>query len=280
MFQVSDTPDGEIIDVISIQSQVVYGSVGNSIAVPALRRHGLQVVAVPTVLLSNTPHYASCYGGEIPQAWFEGYLAALADRNLDVTARATILGYLKSTDKATTLARWLQLMREKNPQMPVIIDPVLGDDDSGFYVDPELATHYREQLAPLATGLTPNRFELGCLCNTRLESDAEIVEAARSLLNAQTQWVVVTSATRDDARHSMQVFCVTAEETFITDHPRYDDPPKGTGDLFTAELTAGLLRGAALSQAVEQASLFAQQSVLATRTLGRRELQLAGAEPL
>ncbi len=78
----------------------------------------------------------------------------------------------------------------------------------------------------------------------------------------------------------MQVFCVTAEETFITDHPRYDDPPKGTGDLFTAELTAGLLRDATLSQAVEQASLFAQQSVLATRMLGRRELQLASAEPL
>lgn len=278
MFQVSDTPDGEIIDVISIQSQVVYGSVGNSIAVPALRRHGLQVVAVPTVLLSNTPHYASCYGGEIPQCWFEGYLTALAERNLDVTARATILGYLKSTDKATALARWLRLMREKNPHMPVIIDPVLGDDDSGFYVDPQLATHYREQLAPLATGLTPNRFELGCLCDAQLESDTDIIDAARSLLNAQTRWIVVTSATRDDARHSMQVFCVTADETFVTEHPRYNNPPKGTGDLFTAELTAGLLGGVPLHTAVEQASLFAQQSVLATHTLGRRELQLAIAE--
>ncbi|MGE1562024.1 pyridoxine/pyridoxal/pyridoxamine kinase [Pantoea septica] len=280
MFQVSDASDGEIIDVISVQSQVVYGSVGNSIAVPALRRHGLQVVAVPTVLLSNTPHYASCYGGEIPQPWFDGYLTALAERNLDSAARAVVMGYLKSTDKAASLARWLRLMREKNPQMPVIIDPVLGDDDSGFYVDPQLAVHYRQQLAPLATGLTPNRFELGCLCDAPLESDAEIVDAARSLLGAQTQWVVVTSATHDETRHSMQVFCVTAKETFVTEHPRYDNPPKGTGDLFTAELTARLLRGSPLSQAVEQASLFAQQSVLATRTLGRRELQLAAAEPL
>jgi len=280
MFQVSDAAGGEIIDVISVQSQVVYGSVGNSIAVPALRRHGLQVVAVPTVLLSNTPHYASCYGGEIPQPWFEGYLTALADRNLDSAARAVVLGYLKSTDKAVTLARWLRLMREKNPQLPVIIDPVLGDDDSGFYVDPQLATHYREQLAPLATGLTPNRFELGCLCGAQLESDAEIIDAARSLLGARTEWVVVTSATRDEARRSMQVFCVTAKETFITEHPHYDNPPKGTGDLFTAELTAGLLGGVPLNKAVEQASLFAQQSVLATRTLGMRELQLARAESL
>lgn len=275
MFQVSDTPDGEIVDVISIQSQVVYGSVGNSIAVPALRRHGLQVVAVPTVLLSNTPHYASCYGGEIPQPWFEGYLNALAERNLDSTARAAVLGYLKSTDKAASLARWLGLMREKNPEMPVIIDPVLGDDDSGFYVDPQLAACYRDALAPLATGLTPNRFELGCLCEAQLESDAEIIDAARSLLSERTQWIVVTSATRDDVRQSMQVFCVTATETFVTEHPRYDNPPKGTGDLFTAELTARLLRGISLPRAVEQASRFAQQSVLATRNRGARELQLA-----
>lgn len=275
MFQVSDTPDGEIVDVISIQSQVVYGSVGNSIAVPALRRHGLQVVAVPTVLLSNTPHYASCYGGEIPQPWFEGYLDALAERNLDTTARAAVLGYLKSTDKAASLARWLRLMHEKNPAMPVIIDPVLGDDDSGFYVDPELAACYRDALAPLATGLTPNRFELGCLCEAQLESDAEIVDAARSLLSARTQWIVVTSAARDDVRQSMQVFCVTATETFVTEHPCYANPPKGTGDLFTAELTARLLRGISLPRAVEQASRFAQQSVLATRNRGARELQLA-----
>lgn len=274
MFQVSDAPNGECLDVISIQSQVVYGSVGNSIAVPALRRHGLQVVAVPTVMLSNTPHYSTCYGGEIPQIWFEGYLTALADRNIDVTARSTVCGYLKSSDKAVALARWLERMYEKNPRMSVIIDPVLGDEDSGFYVDPGLTHDYRERLAPFATGLTPNRFELGSLCNARLETDAEIVDAARSLLSARTQWVVVTSATRNEERRSMQVFCVTANDTFITEHPYHPDPPKGTGDLFTAELTAGLLQGLSLNDAVSRAGQFAQQCVLATRESGMRELQL------
>src|SRR5690606_15638030 len=88
------------VDVISIQSQVVYGCVGNSVAVPALQASGLNVIAVPTVLLSNTPHYDSLHGGGVPLEWFEGFLADLTRRRALRHARAVLIGYLGSPEQA------------------------------------------------------------------------------------------------------------------------------------------------------------------------------------
>ena len=87
------------VDVISVQSQVVYGCVGNSVAVPALQAAGLNVVSVPTVLLSNTPHYDSLHGGAVPLEWFEGFLADLTRRKVLRHARAVLVGYLGSPSR-------------------------------------------------------------------------------------------------------------------------------------------------------------------------------------
>ncbi|MCP2006291.1 UNVERIFIED_ORG: pyridoxine kinase [Buttiauxella agrestis ATCC 33320] len=248
-------------DIISIQSQVIYGCVGNNIALPTLTRHGWNVLAVPTFLLSNTPDYSSCYGGEISDEWFSGFLQGIHDRGQDNQLRAVITGYLGSTSKAQHLERWLSRIVDENQNVRIVVDPVLGDEDTGFYVDPNLVDIYREYLLPLATGLTPNRFELGCLSGKTLTSERDVISAARSFLSERTRWVVVTSATQSVSAGTLQVVCVTAESEHIVEHKSYAKAPKGTGDLFTAELTNALLRGLTLELATEQACEFTQRCV-------------------
>lgn len=262
----------DIPDVISVQSQVTYGSVGNSIAMPALTQHGLYTLAIPTFLLSNTPHSSALYGGELPDEWFRGYLRAVEERGQACSVQAVLTGYLGSMAKASILCTWLTRLRQINTSLRLIIDPVMGDEDTGFYVDPDLASFYREHLVPLATGITPNLFELSQLCGGPLQCREDIIQGARSLLSKNTRWVVVTSAATAVARKTMEVFCVTPESVTVTEHCFYNGAPKGTGDLFSAELTARTLQGYRIEDATQLAALFTAHRVLESQAAGYHEL--------
>nr|WP_219819266.1 bifunctional hydroxymethylpyrimidine kinase/phosphomethylpyrimidine kinase [Stutzerimonas kunmingensis] len=197
-FASASGPEPLPLDVISIQSQVVYGCVGNSIAVPVLNAGGLSVGAIPTVLLSNTPHYSTCHGGALPTSWFAGYLKDLEARDALRSVRTVLVGYLGSTTQAAVLARWLGTVLERYPDIRVQLDPVLGDDDCGMYVEPAMVSAFQTHLLRFAHGLTPNAFELARLSGRRVETVEQVIDAARSLLIGRTQWVVVTSAAQHE----------------------------------------------------------------------------------
>lgn len=250
-------------DVVSVQSQVVYGRVGNNVAVPTLGALGLSVAAVPTVVLSNTPHYPTMHGGAMPLEWFEGYLQDLSARGALGALRAVVVGYLGNPAQAEALAGWCEAILAERPDVRIVIDPVIGDHDHGIYVDPGMIDAYRRHLLPRAHGLTPNGFELEHLTGLTVTNMAETVAAARTLLVDGTQWVAVTSATPEAwPRGRMQVVFVTRAEAYVITHARLDVTPKGTGDLFSAALTGHWLNGVALPECAARAC---QQIVRALR---------------
>ena len=134
--QTPPPPVGErIVDVVSVQSQVAYGNVGNNIAVPVLQALGLQVAPVPTVVFGNTPHYPTMHGGPLPLDWFRGLLDDLEAREAATRAKRVLVGYLGSPEQGIALAEWLRRMQEVNPALRVQIDPVIGDHDYGIYTE-------------------------------------------------------------------------------------------------------------------------------------------------
>lgn len=252
-----------LLDVVSVQSQVVYGRVGNNVAIPTLDALGLSVAAVPTVVFSNTPHYPTMHGGALPIEWFSGYLQDLLARGALHALRAILVGYLGNPTQAAVLAQWAKLLLAERSNLRIVIDPVMGDLDHGIYVDAGMVEAYRQHLLPLAHGLTPNGFELAHLTGRPVNDVESVVAAARTLLTGLTQWVAVTSAAPDSwAIGEMQVVLVTRTQAQVITHPHIDATPKGTGDLFTAALTGHWLNGASVQEAAAKAC---QQVVQALR---------------
>jgi pyridoxine kinase len=272
------------VDLVSVQSQVVYGRVGNNVAMPTLAALGLQALAVPTVVFSNTPHYPSIHGGALPPDWFAGYLADLQARGATQALRGLLVGYLGSPAQAALLASWAQALLCTLASLRIVIDPVIGDTDHGIYVDPGMVDAYRQHLLPLADGLTPNHFELETLVQRSLHGMDEVVAAARSLLVGRTRWVAVTSAAPATVSATgpdpgLRVALVTRESVHVLGHARVDAVPKGTGDMFSAAITGHWLLGDSLQQAARKACDRTVAALERTRQAGSAELLLPDGAP-
>jgi pyridoxine kinase len=234
--------------VLSIQSEVVRGHVGNSAARFALQRLGVDVWAVPTVLLSNHPGHGKVRGETLPAASIDDLVAGLDAHGWLPRCDAVLSGYLGAPDQARAVADAVRRVKAAHGRAIYLCDPVFGDDD-GAYARAGVAEAMARDLLPLADIVTPNRFELSSLTSKRIADAGDAVAAARTLGVAE---VVVTSVQFPAGQ--IGTIVVTRDGAWATSSARLAAVPHGSGDLFAALYLAARVQGTAAAQALERAS--------------------------
>ncbi|MGE0154676.1 MAG: pyridoxal kinase PdxY [Reyranellaceae bacterium] len=269
------------MNILSIQSHVAYGYVGNRAATFPLQRLGFDVWAVNTVQFSNHTGYGAWKGEAFSPAHVRAVIDGIADRGVLGRCDALLSGYLGDPAMGEAVLEAAARLRAANPAAIWTCDPVMGDVGRGFFVRPGIPELFRDRIAPLADIVTPNQFELEHLAGGRVDTLKQAVEAARTVIARGTRHVLVTSLQRADAGAGrIEMLAVDAREAHLVATPLLDFPvaPNGSGDAVAALFLAHYLRSrdsaAALAEAA--AGIFALMD--ATARLGQRELAMIAAQ--
>lgn len=269
-------PDGPSpVEVISVQSQLVYGYAGNSAAVPPLRQLGMRVAEIPTTLLSNAPFYPTLRGRILPTDLFADLLLGASERGIPGRAQALISGYFGSLSNGEAFADWLDGLQA--PQLRYCLDPVIGDTHTGPYVEPALERVFVERLLPKAWLLTPNAYELGRLTGMPALAQDEAIAAARALLGRGPQWVLAHSVA--GAAGELVTLAVGRDGVWRWSTPYLPVDVAGTGDVLMSLLVAFLLRGEAFEQAASRAIAGVHTALEATLASDYEEFDVVAAAP-
>jgi len=265
--------------ILSIQSAVAYGHVGNSAAVFPLQRIGVEVLPVYTVNFSNHTGYGAWRGPLIAPDDVREVIAGIEDRGVFGEIDAVLSGYQGGEGIADVIIETVARVKAANPRAIYACDPVMGNAKSGCFVAPAIPVLLRDRVVPAADLITPNQFELGYLTGTDphdLASTLESVDRARAL---GPRTVLVTSVERPDSEEgTLEMLAVDDDGAWIVATPRLPLKANGSGDVTAALFTAHYRATGSAAEALARTASSVFGLLELTFASGARELQLVEAQ--
>jgi pyridoxine kinase len=265
--------------VISIQSQVAYGHVGNGAAVFPMQMHGIDVIAVPTTLLSNRPGYPTIRGRVLDAQLVADLLLGIEERGAVETSSMILSGYLGSPDIAAVVADFVARAKDRNKARSSALlyccDPVLGDRDRGLFVQADIPPLVRDRLCALADIITPNHFEFEWLCGAKATTTDQMIAQAQAFLARGPSTIVITSAELADTPDGqIETLAVERSQSWRVRTPKLAISPSGTGDLFASLFAAARVQGRDTAEALSHAAsaIFAVLERTAARGAGEMRI--------
>jgi len=269
------------MNILSIQSHVAYGYVGNRAATFPLQRLGLEVWAINTVQFSNHTGYGAWTGEVYPPASMAALVQGIEARGVLGECDAVLSGYLGDSAMGDVVIDAVTKVRAANDQALWCCDPVMGDVGRGFFVRSGIPELFRDRILPLTDIVTPNQFELDYLAGTETRSLDATITACRALLAKGPRIVLVTSLHRAEAKAGeIEMLAVTKNAAYLVATPQLDFavPPNGSGDAVAALFLAHYLKSKDVAAALGEAAAAIFAVMQATHRAGRRELDLIGAQ--
>lgn len=267
--------------ILSIQSHVAFGYVGNRAAVFPLQRMGWDVAAVNTVQFSNHTGYGSWKGDVFSPEHVRDVLDGIDRLGGLAQCRAVLSGYMGDVGLGAAVVDVVAALKARRSDVVYCCDPVMGDVGRGFFVRPGVPEFMRDRALPAADVVTPNHFELEYLAGRSAATLEDALTATAELRRRGPAVVLVTSLSRREADPDVvEMLADSPEGAFLIATPKlaFDPPPNGGGDLTAALFLAHWLRGGGVAAALEGAAAAVHAVFLETRRRGERELQVVAAQ--
>lgn len=261
------------MSILSIQSHVAYGYVGNKAAVYPLQSMGYDVWPVNTVQFSNQTGYGKWQGEIFSREHIRSVVNGLENLGVMDQCEAILSGYMGSSDICHEVQDIVKHFKSKNPNIIYLCDPVIGN--ISCYVKPEVLEFFKTQL--WADIITPNQFEAEILSGIKLNSIEDVKRAAQFFHYLGIKIVVITGVKIPDL-YSDELCVILSENNLLhavqAKEYQFDIPPNGTGDLFSAVFLGSYLSTRDALVSLQRTVCYADQVLKNTFDSGSRELKI------
>ena len=267
------------MNILSIQSHVAYGHVGNASAVFAMQRLGAEVWPIHTVQFSNHTGYGAWRGQVFDAALISDCVTGIEERGALPRCNGVLSGYTGSSDTGTAILDAVSRVKSANHHALYACDPVIGDVGRGVFVRPGIPEFMRERAVPAADIITPNLFELGYLAGRDVTDAASLRRALVDVHAIGPKVILVTSLLVEDTPPDALDLAVSdGMSIHRLRTPRLDCSVNGAGDAIAALFFVHLIAGKSPPEAMARAASSVHGILRRTVEAGSREILLIEAQ--
>jgi pyridoxine kinase len=267
------------MNLLSIQSHVAYGHVGNSAAVFALQRIGVEVWPVHTVQFANHSGYGKPRGQVFDAALIREVVGGIEDRGVLGKCDGVLSGYIGLADIGAAILDAAAAVKRANSAAKYCCDPVIGDAGRGIYVREDVPDFMKRKAVPAADVITPNQFELEFLAGRECKTLAQARDAVTAVHAHGPAVILVTSLhTQETPEDAVDLLASDRKRCFRLRTPRLPQKMNGAGDAIAALFFAHYLRSGHVDAALSDAASALFGVLSKTAEAGAAELALVAAQ--